>query len=280
MSQIILAVAEQADGTPRKIAGEVCSQAVRLAQESGGEAIACTIGPGAAQAAAALGDFGIAKAVAVEGDAVSSYSGESYAKAIADVAKNKNATVVFLGATSFSRDLLGRVGAHLGVSPAADCTAVDGNGGNVLARRPVYAGKAILTVSFDQAPAVISLRPNVFGAEAGKGASTEVETTEAAAPERMAKLVEKTASEGGKLDVSEAEVIVAGGRGMKDPETFSRLLEPLAEVLGAAVGSSRAVVDAGWRPHAEQVGQTGKTVAPKLYIACGISGRHPTTSRE
>lgn len=269
----IIAVAEHADGKPRKIAGEVASEAVRQGAASGLEVIGLALGPGAASAAAALGDFGIAKAVAIEGGSVASYSGEAWAAAIAAVAKARGAKLLLLGATSFARDLLGRLGALLDACPAADCVAIRHESGRLRARRPVYAGKAIATVAFEGPIAVASLRQNVFPAAGGKGASTAVETAAPAAPPaRCGKLLERVASGGGKLELTEAETIVSGGRGLKNPETFARLIEPLAAALRAAVGASRAVVDAGWRPHSEQVGQTGKTVAPKLYFACGISG--------
>jgi electron transfer flavoprotein alpha subunit len=273
MTQPIIAIAEQNEGKLRKIAGEVCSEAVRLAARAGTQALGLTIGPGAAEAAASLGQFGIARACAIDGESVAGYCGETWSLALAEVVKQHGPGAVLLGETSFARDLLGRLGAHLSVSPASDCIEVILEGDEIRVRRPVYAGKAILTVKFETRPAVLSLRPNVFAVDAGQAVTTEVEDCPAPpAPERTTTLVERTAGQTGRVDLSEAEVIVAGGRGLKDPETFAALIEPLAEVLGAAVGASRAVVDAGWRPHAEQVGQTGKTVAPKLYFAFGISG--------
>jgi len=269
----ILAIAEQADGKLKKVAGEVASEAVRQGAASGASVLGVTIGAGAAAAAAQLGDFGVAQAVAIEGQGVATYSGEAFAAALAAVAKEKGATLVLMGATSFARDLLGRLGALLESCPAADCVALAADGGKLVARRPVYAGKALQNVAFGASPAIASLRPNVFAAAKGKGATTSVATVAPAAPPKSCgKLVERVATGGGRLELTEAERIVSGGRGLKNPETFTKLIEPLAAALHAAVGASRAVVDAGWRPHGEQVGQTGKTVAPKLYFACGISG--------
>jgi len=143
-----------------------------------------------------------------------------------------------------------------------------------VATRPVYAGKAMLKVAFPSSPALASLRPKMFAPQppaAGKSAAVEplAFAWDAAAP--RARVIGRAAAKGGKLDVTEAEIVVSGGRGLKGPEHFA-LIEQLADALGGSVGASRAVVDAGWRPHGEQVGQTGKTVAPKLYVAVGISG--------
>jgi electron transfer flavoprotein alpha subunit len=278
----ILALAEQSDGKLKKIAGEVASEAVRQGAASGLPVIGVTIGAGAAAAAAGLGAFGVKDAVAIEGDAVESFSGESFAVALAATIKGKDAALVLLGATSFARDQLGRLGALLDSSPAADCISVTtmvgaasgaGGGAAVKVRRPVFAGKAIQSLAFTKAPALVSLRPNVFAASKVAGVTTNVEkVAPPAPPAARGKLVERVAVGSGKLELTEAEIVVSGGRGLKNPETFKKLIEPLAEALGAAVGASRAVVDAGWRPHGEQVGQTGKTVAPKLYFAVGISG--------
>jgi electron transfer flavoprotein alpha subunit len=269
----ILAIAEQDGGKLKKVAGEVASEAVRQAGALGAKVVGVTIGAGAAAAAAALGDFGVSEAVALEGGAAAGYSGEAWAAVLAAVAKEKGATVVLLGAASFARDLLGRLGVLLDSSPAADCVALAAAGGKLTARRPVYAGKALQTVAFSGTVAIASLRPNVFPVVRGKGATCAVTTSApASAPARQGRLIDRVATGGGKVALTEAECIVAGGRGLKTPETFEKLIAPLASALGAAVGASRAVVDAGWRPHGEQVGQTGKTVAPKLYFACGISG--------
>jgi electron transfer flavoprotein alpha subunit len=269
----IIAIAEQADGALKKIAGEVASEAVRQGVAASLPVLAVTIGVGAAAAASARGAFGNERATAIEGEAVATASGEAYACALAAVIRGNDAVLVLMGATSFARDQLGRLGALLDSCPAADCIGLSHASGRFLARRPVFAGKAIQTISFARTPALASLRPNVFPASRGKAATTTVARVEpAAAPERRGRRIERTASGAGRLELTEAEVVVSGGRGLKNPETFARLIEPLAAAFGAAIGASRAVVDAGWRPHAEQVGQTGKTVAPKLYVACGISG--------
>src|SRR5262245_4175669 len=145
----IIALCEQTDGTPKKIAGEVASECLRQGQAAGLPVVALTIGPGAAAAAARLSEFGIEQAVAIEGGSVASYSGEAWAAALAAAIRAKDAALVILGATSFARDLLGRLGALLSSSPAADCIALSNAGGVLKARRPVYAGKAILTLRLE-----------------------------------------------------------------------------------------------------------------------------------
>ena len=162
----------------------------------------------------------------------------------------------------------------LGVGLASDCTSLAWQDGALVATRPVYAGKAIQTVRLAGTPAMASLRPRAFSAtERRPGAKASVEPLAVTLDPARARVrvIELGAAEGGKVDLTEAEIIVSGGRGLRGPENF-HLIEELAEALGGTVGASRAVVDAGWRPHGEQVGQTGKTVSPKLYVAIGISG--------
>jgi electron transfer flavoprotein alpha subunit len=181
-----------------------------------------------------------------------------------------------MGATSQGKDLASRVAARLGLGLASECTSFSWEGeGELTAIRPVYAGKALATVKWEgKRPWVATLRPNVVPLlEPDLSRSAEVEE---ASPDwdedvRKTRILEVVKDSGSTLDLSEAEIIVAGGRGMKGPENFT-LLEDLARALGGAVGASRAAVDAGWRGHQSQVGQTGKVVSPKLYVACGISG--------
>jgi len=269
----IVAILEHHEGELRKVSGEVCSEAVRFARFAGANVVAVAAGSGAQTAARAVGRFGVAEAIALEGGALLSYSGEHYAAVLAAAIRSRDPSLILGGATGFGRDILPRLGAHLGVSLAADCVGVRAEGGKIEVRRPIFAGKAILTTTFVARPALVSLRPNVFAIEA-QPVATKVETVAVAdSAARAATLLGRKEEESSdRVDLAEAEIVVSGGRGLKNPETFKRLLEPLAQALGAAVGASRAVVDAGWRPHAEQVGQTGRTVAPKLYIACGISG--------
>jgi electron transfer flavoprotein alpha subunit len=179
--------------------------------------------------------------------------------------------MVFLPASQMGKDLAPRVAAKLGAGLASDCVALKVENGDVIATRPVYAGKAVVDVRVKTDVKVFTLRPNVFTATPGTGTASVTPMTVPLDPADFTSTVKEIHVASGRPDVTEADIIVSGGRGMKGAEHFP-LIEGLADVLGAGVGASRAVVDAGWRPHDEQVGQTGKTVAPTLYIACGISG--------
>jgi len=263
-----LAVLEQRDGVLRKISHEVVTAAQRLG--GGVEAVVCAAGvvQGADQAA----KFGADKIVTLTNPAFAKYAPEACAQALAERAKQGGHRSIVFAASATGKDLAPRVAAKLGVGVAGDLTDLATDGAGLVVTRPVYAGKALLKVKVMAQPAVLSLRPNVF---------TPVERPKAGAAETVAVNVpagrvsvrEIKAAPAGTLDVAEAQVIISGGRGLKEPANF-KVLEELARAFGgqAAVGASRAVVDAGWRAHADQVGQTGKTVSPSLYIAVGISG--------
>jgi electron transfer flavoprotein alpha subunit len=208
----------------------------------------------------------------VENAKLEKYSTTAYAKILAEVCKQRNADVIFLSATSMGRDLSPRTAAKLEAGLAVDCTELKTEGTDIIATRPVYAGKAYIDVKINSSIKMYSLRPNVFKSIAVNGEVPQIEKIEVKLDDSdFSSYVKEIVVSNEKLDVAEANIIVSGGRGLKSPENY-HLVEELAKVLGAAVGSSRAVVDAGWRPHSEQVGQTGKTVSPNLYIACGISG--------
>ncbi|MEK7838372.1 MAG: electron transfer flavoprotein subunit alpha/FixB family protein, partial [candidate division NC10 bacterium] len=181
--------------------------------------------------------------------------------------------VIFGAVTARQRELLARLAARLGTGLAADSTALALDGDRLVATRPIYAGKLLAKVTWAKTPWLVTLRPNVFRAEDPQaGAAPAVERPAVSLPAEQMKLVERREEAStGLPELAEAEVIVSGGRGMKGPENFV-ILEELAKVIGAAVGASRAAVDAGWRPHRFQVGQTGRPVSPKLYLAFGISG--------
>ena len=236
----ILAVLEQRDGKLRKVSFEVVTAARRLTDAV--DAIVCDTS-----------------------------DREGCATAIAERAKAGGYRAVVFAATATGKDLAPRVAAKLGVGVAADLTDLAADGSGFLVTRPVYAGKALLKVKVTSQPAVLSLRPNVFTPDE-RAANVTPETLPVTTSGRV-RVREIKAAPAGTLDVAEAQVIISGGRGLKEPANF-KVLEELAHAFGgkAAVGASRAVVDAGWRAHADQVGQTGKTVSPSLYIAVGISG--------
>lgn len=271
----ILAFAEQRSGQVRGTAREAVSTAARFAAELGGNAHALLIGaPGISGAAGSLGTVGAETVRVAEHDGLGDYIPEAYAEVVAEAVRGGSYDAVVFSATAQGKDLAPRVSALLDVPLATDVTALQAVDGTLKITRPVYAGKAFANVSISASPVVVSIRPNVFPSE-GRAASGSVEAYTPTLGEDafQTKVLEFQAAEGGTIDVAEASVVVSGGRGLKDPENW-KLLEDLRDALGteAALGASRAVVDAGWRPHGEQVGQTGKTVAPKLYFAVGISG--------
>jgi electron transfer flavoprotein alpha subunit len=251
------------------------SLAARLAAGSGGSAHALVLGaPGASAGAADLGRYGAATVAVGEHEALGEYHPEAYASVLADRLRGRAYGALLLSATVLGRDLGPRVAALIDVPLATDATGVEIADGRMRVVRPVYSGKLFARVEIHATPALVSIRPNSFPVTevAAKGEVTTFAPAVDPAGWRMRVVDTKRAAEGA-VDVAEASVIISGGRGMKDPSHW-HLLEKLRDALGpgVALGASRAVVDAGWRPHGEQVGQTGKTVAPKLYIAVGISG--------
>ncbi len=275
MANIVLAVAEQRKGDLRKITLEMVSEAKRLAESLGGTCAVALLGANIEDKAAGLGAYG-ADTVYVADDArLADYTTDAYTAVLADIVKTVEPAILLVGASVQGKDLSARLAARLGVGLAMDCTLFELADGALLATRPMYAGKVFGQYSLaGNSPMMASARPNVM-------AVAEPDTSKSAAVEKVAvnlddaqlktKLMEMLADESGRPDLTEAEIIVSGGRGMKEAENF-KILEALADVLGASVGASRSAVDAGWRAHKDQVGQTGKVVTPNLYIACGISG--------
>ena len=242
-------------------------EALGAASSAGSEIVAVVSGAGAADVAGGLGSAGADKAVVLTN--TETFQPDAAAAAVAEVVKASGAKAFVASATSTGRDLAPRVAAHLDSTLFSDCLGLEADGDTFTVTRPWLAGKLVAKLRSKAPVLCATLRRNVFQAvEAGKTAAV----SEQAVGEGKVTLASIEAKEGGKLDVAEAPVVVSGGRGLKEAEHF-KLVEDLAAAFGdAAVGASRAVVDAGWRPHAEQVGQTGKTVAPQLYIAIGISG--------
>ncbi|MFQ6014419.1 MAG: electron transfer flavoprotein subunit alpha/FixB family protein [Anaerolineae bacterium] len=273
MADNILVVAEQRNGELKKVSLEGIGAAQKLAQSFGGQVEAVVLGSGMGDLAALLAQHGADKVYVADDPSLVNYSSEGYTKVLADLVQKAEPAVVLMGATAFGKDLAPRLAARLGVGLASDCTDFEINGdGSLRITRPIYAGKAIATVVETTRPQMATLRPNVFPVpEPDSGHTAEIEELTVDTGDIHAVVKELIQTAKGRVELTEADVIVSGGRGMGSPDNYA-IIEELADVLGAAVGASRAAVDAGWRPHSDQVGQTGKTVSPSLYIACGISG--------
>ncbi len=268
----ILAFAEQREGKFRKSAFEVTRAGRTLADQLGAEVIGLVVGHGIEDIAPELGGFGVKRVIVVDDPRLKYYSNTAYARILAEISQKEEVPIILAAASAMGKDLAPRVAVKLDAGLAVDCTALRVEGSEIIATRPVYAGKALIDVKVTSAVKIFTLRPNVFTAGTMNSGRASVEKVEVELKdEDFRSRVKELHTATGRPDVTEAEIIVSGGRGLKGPENF-HLIEELAEALGAGVGASRAVVDAGWRPHDEQVGQTGKTVSPTLYIACGISG--------
>jgi electron transfer flavoprotein alpha subunit len=271
----VMVIAEQRDGDIRKVSYEIVSEGRRLADSLGQAVTAVLLGSGVKDKAATLGHYGADRVLVADNPRLETYTTDAYVAVIAEVVKANDPAILLLGGSAQGKDLSARLSARLGVSTAQDCTAFSIESGNLVALRPIYAGKAYAKVSFvDSWPQMAVARPNVMSMnEPDTSKSTEVVDASFSLDDSAlkTKVVESIRDESGKVDLTEADKIVSGGRGMKGPDGYG-ILEELADVMGASVGASRSAVDAGWRPHSDQVGQTGKVVSPNLYIACGISG--------
>jgi len=274
MSKPVFVISEQRGGVLRKVSYEVVSEGRRLADQLGTTVVAMAFGSGINNVGEILGHYGADKVIVADSEIFKNYSAEGYVATIVEAVKTADPGIILLPASALGKDLAPRIAAKLDVGLATDCIELSLEDGKLQAVRPMYAGKVISTFKFNSSPQMATMRPNIFAAsEPDTSKSCEIEKAEVTISDTDLKAVvtELIASEGGKLDVSEADVIVSGGRGMKGPENFA-MLEELADLLNGAVGASRSAVDSDWRPHSDQVGQTGKTVSPNLYIACGISG--------
>ncbi len=270
MANKILAVLEQREGKLKKVSFEAIGVAAKLAKELSIDAEALVIGNDIDNLNE-IPKYGIKKVVHFKNENLSNYSPSAYSELAVNYAQDIDANYLILPNTGLGKDLAPRIGVRYNAAVVMDCIEINTDNDEVVATRPVYAGKALVDVKFNSEKRILTIRPNVFKSLALETeALPEVDTREVSSPNLTTRVVEFIKSEG-KLDVAEADIIVSGGRGLKSAENF-HLVEELADAFGAAVGASRAVVDAGWRPHREQVGQTGKTVSPSLYVACGISG--------
>lgn len=260
-------------GKLKKTAFELASEGRKIADGLGGDLGAVLVGSQGEQFAADLGKYGVDTVYVVEAPELEAYNSEYYAQALASVVADKKPEVLLISHTMQGKDLMPRTAAKLGVGVVADCVSFTLDGTSVVAKRPMYAGKCYAEWVSTASPQVFSARPNVLEtAENAKAGAVEKIAFSVDTSRLTYETKELSLDTSGKVDLTEAEIIISGGRGMGGPDYT--LLEEAAAIFGptATVGASRAAVDAGWRAHSFQVGQTGKTVTPNLYIACGISG--------
>ena len=268
MSQNVLAITEQSGGSFRKVTYEILSEGKRLATALGGSLTALVLGSGVADLAAGTAEYGADRILVADDDALAEYTTETYAQVCAGVIASEDPAIVITGASTLGKDLLARLSARLNAALATDCVALDLEDGQVVATRPMYGGKILTDIHLAGTPQLVTIRPNAMAVTKSDGqGKPEAIAVEAGQP--RTRFIEKN-METGKVDLTEADIVVSGGRGMGG--TDYTVGEALAAERGAAVGASRSAVDEGWRPFSDQVGQTGKVVSPSLYVACGISG--------
>ncbi len=275
MAKGIWVFVEQSNGKVRKVSLEILSQGRKLADEKGEELLAIILGQGIGSLANQVAQYGADKVYVADDEKLADYTTGAYTSVIARLIRENEPNLVLLGNTAVGKDLAPRVATRVGVDAAIDCVGIEADAEHyVVLTRPIYAGKAFAKVAVPAArPVMATVRPNIFPViePVAKEAAVITVPVNIDPGDMKAILKDAIRQAAGRVELTEANIIVSGGRGMKGPENY-QILEELADCLGAAVGASRAAVDAGWKEHKFQVGQTGKTVSPTLYIACGISG--------
>ena len=267
----ILVVSDIQNGALRSVNAEVYTAAAELSAQTGQPAATLLLGGSGLKALVeTAGRHDIRKTYLVEDAGLAKFSPDAYAAVIAKAIQQIGATTVLMGATFTGKDVMARVAQILNAGLAQDCIGMEVGSDGVTFKRPMYAGKAHAMVRVTSSPALATIRPKSYKPQENP-VSVEVERLSINVPSPKVVVEAYEGGSNGKLDVTEADIIVSGGRGMQGPEKWG-IIEDLAGVLGAATGCSRPVSDDGWRPHEEHIGQTGKTVSPDLYIACGISG--------
>lgn len=270
----ILVFLEQQKGNLKKASLEAISEGRRLADKTGGKLIGVLLGHSISSLSDKISHFASDKLYIADNPILENYSTDAYTSLFTTVIEKENPSVILFPATAMGKDLSPRIAARLKTGLATDCTGLDiDNEGNLVATRPMYAGKIIATVSFSTKPQMASLRPNVFAIEERNSTKPEIITMDVplTKDDIKAPVVDLIKTSTGTIELTEAEAVISGGRGMKCTENFE-ILQKLADLLRGAVGASRSAVDAGWLDHQYQVGQTGKVISPQIYIACGISG--------
>lgn len=274
MTKDILVFVEQRDGAILPAGLQSVTAGLELAGKTGGRALAVVFGHNVSSVADTVAATGVAAVYVVDSEALSKYNALTYARALADIVKQADPQIVLMAASSLGRDLSPRVAVRVNAGLATDCTefGVDGNGAlNV--KRPIFNGKADNRVHFNPSRVqMATVRPNTFAAPSGGGSAEKISVAFSSdAGDERSRTREIARTGGDEKDVTEASIVVSGGRSLKSAENF-KILYALAHALDGAVGASRAACDAGYQPHSRQVGLTGKTVTPNLYIACGVSG--------
>lgn len=261
-------VVDQRDGKIRKVTFELLSEA----QKFGGEVSAVVIGKGVEGLAAELGKYGADKVIVADDAVFENYNTGAFVAQMAAMIKEYDPAVILFGHTSQGKDLAARLAAKLELGLATDAIGAEISGGKGVFTRAIYAGKAISKVEIDGAPIMATIRAGVMEVkESGKAGAVVKAAVAASTADVYQTFKSFVATVSARPDLTEADVVVSGGRGMKGPEGV-KIVEELADLLGAAVGGSRAAIDSGWLGHEYQVGQTGKVVNPNLYVAAGISG--------
>jgi electron transfer flavoprotein alpha subunit len=271
---MILTYIELKDGKIKKASLETLSEGKRKAAELNKRLAAVVVGAGKEGLASEIFSYGASQVHLLENPAFNQYSTQDYAFALAALAHKVNPEAILFPATSQGKDLAPRLAAKLGASVASDCTSISVKSGDLEFMRPIFAGKAFLSFILKSSPKIATLRPNVFPLTEPAAQEGELvrEAVDLPVGQSKAQVAEILQERGGDMDVTEADVIISGGRGMKGPENFELLKELSSLIPRSAVGASRSAVDSGWIGHQHQVGQTGKTVSPNLYMAFGISG--------
>jgi electron transfer flavoprotein alpha subunit len=267
----VLIFAEHLHGHFPKTTLTAIHAGLELAQKRGGKAIAVVAGDSPDALAGEIAKYGVAKVIALASPALKNYLADAHAQALANLVKSTGAEYVIATATAMGKDLMPRLAARMHAPMASDISSI-GDDGTVV--RPMYAGNAMATIEFDGPVKVISVRGTAFDAAKPSDAAAPVEKVNAEIDTASAKMefVSFNQTKSDRPQLTEARIVVSGGRGLKSGENFKTVLEPLVDEMGAAMGASRAAVDAGFVPNDLQVGQTGKVVAPELYVAVGISG--------
>ena len=265
-------LAESSGAAFRKSSFETVTEGRRLADRLNVKEYALAIGNNLRDRVGELGKYGADNVILADDPSLALFHSDYYRQLALEAIKRINPSIILAAATSSGKDLAPRLAIHLDTTVASECTQLELENGKLIATRPAYAGKVLLRAKINSSPSIATLRPNVFTAkEIVPPKKPTVEQMEFKQPDSRMSVKEFVTQGAKKLDLTEASVIVSGGRGMGGPQNYG-ILEELANVMGGVVGASRASVDAGWRPHSDQVGQTGRTVSPTLYIACGISG--------